>query len=330
MIRLPARDRSPETSKRPLLIYLQAILPSLNPVERLIAQYVLDDPERILSSSIADLRRGSGASVGSIIGFCRSLGVKGFADFKITLARELSHGELSAAQRPPENGSVFQNVFEFQSQNLRETLQLNSADELEKVARALELARRIEFFSIGMSYPVAYTASAKLKLIGLRTAAECDSHLQMINATQLRKGDVAFGISCSGSTTETVRCLEIARQGRATTLCVTNCMKSPITAPGRHGALRHSQRNQVFSSAAGLAHHPIGAGGRPVRFHRPAPQEPHPGPIAKRRHQAAWNTECERRNVQRRASFVSFFQQGRARPPPAPGHVVHWFPCIRS
>jgi RpiR family carbohydrate utilization transcriptional regulator len=227
----PARAGSPESSKRPVLIYLQAILPSLNPVERRIAQYVLDDPEKILSSSIAQMRRDSGASVGSIISFCRSLGVKGFADFKITLARELSHGGLSASQKAgSENGSVFQNVFEFQSQNLRETLQLNTADELEKVSRALELARRIEFFSIGMSYPVAYTACAKLKLIGLRASAECDSHLQMINATQLRKRDVAFGISCSGSTTETVRCLEIARQGGATTLCLTNCMKSPITA----------------------------------------------------------------------------------------------------
>ena len=222
---------SNDNSKRPLLIYLQAILHSLNPVERLIALYVLNDPERTLSSSIADVHRGSGASVGSIIGFCHSLGVKGFADFKITLARELSQGGLSAAQKAGRvNGSVFQNVFEFQSQCLSETLQLNSADNLEKVSRALERARRIEFFSIGMSYPVAYTACAKLKLIGLRAAAECDSHLQLINATQLRKGDVAFGISCSGSTTETVRCLEIARQGRATTLCVTNCMKSPITA----------------------------------------------------------------------------------------------------
>jgi RpiR family carbohydrate utilization transcriptional regulator len=229
----PASGRadSPETSKRPVLVYLQAILPSLNPVERVIAQYVLDDPERTLSSSIAELRRGSGASVGSIIGFCRSLGAKGFADFKITLARELSQVGLSASQRAGQkNASIFENVFEFQIQSLKETLQLNTAENLEKVSRALELARRIEFFSIGMSYPVAYTACAKLKLIGLRAAAECDSHMQMINATQLRKGDVAFGISCSGSTTETVRCLEIARQGKATTLCVTNCMQSPITA----------------------------------------------------------------------------------------------------
>src|SRR5262249_52176202 len=36
--------------QRPLLIYLQAILPSLNPTERQIADYVLEDPERVLSS----------------------------------------------------------------------------------------------------------------------------------------------------------------------------------------------------------------------------------------------------------------------------------------
>jgi DNA-binding MurR/RpiR family transcriptional regulator len=64
----------PEPRQRPLLIYLQAILPSLNPTERQIGDYVLEDPERVLSSSISDMRRGSGASVGSVVGFCRTLG----------------------------------------------------------------------------------------------------------------------------------------------------------------------------------------------------------------------------------------------------------------
>ena len=49
--------------QRPLLVYLQAILPSLNPTERQIGEYILEDPERVLSSSISDMRRGSGASV---------------------------------------------------------------------------------------------------------------------------------------------------------------------------------------------------------------------------------------------------------------------------
>ncbi len=220
-------------TQRPLLVYLQALLPSLNPTERQIGEYILEDPERVLSSSISDMRRGSGASVGSIVGFCRTLGVKGFASFKISLARELAQGGFSGTPRAADGqgaGSLYDSVFQFHAQSLRETLQLNSEETLDKVSRLIELARRIEFFSIGMSYPVAYTACNKLRLIGISAATQSDSHLQLIAATQLQKGDVAFGISCSGSTHETVQCLKVARENKATTLSVTNCMKSPITA----------------------------------------------------------------------------------------------------
>ena len=221
-----------EPQQRPLLIYLQAILPSLNPTERQIGDYVLEDPERVLSSSISDMRRGSGASVGSVVGFCRTLGVKGFATFKIALARELAQGGFSGTARSFDGespNSLFESVFHFHAQSLRETFQMNSEETLQKASRILELARKIEFFSIGMSYPVAYTACNKLKLIGLPATTQSDSHLQLIAATQLRKGDVAFGISCSGSTHETVHCLQTARDNKATTISVTNCMKSPIT-----------------------------------------------------------------------------------------------------
>src|ERR1700745_1115738 len=99
----PAGAEAVRSHKRPLLVYLQGILPSLNPTERLIAEFVLADPERILSSSIAEIRNGSGASVGSIVGFCRTLGLKGFANFKIALARELAQGGLPGS--PDSNGS---------------------------------------------------------------------------------------------------------------------------------------------------------------------------------------------------------------------------------
>jgi RpiR family transcriptional regulator, carbohydrate utilization regulator len=219
-------DESETDAKRPLLVYIQAIQASLNPTERLIAEYVLADPERVISSSIADMREGSGASVGSIVGFCRRLSLKGFANFKIALARELAQGGLSAAEAQ-QNGSVFEKVFHAQS--LMETLQINQPETLERAAHAIEKARRIELFSIGISYPVAYTALCKFHLIGLPASTEFDSHMQLIAATQLRKRDVAFGISCSGTTRETVRCLEVAQEKGATTICLTNAMKSPIT-----------------------------------------------------------------------------------------------------
>jgi RpiR family carbohydrate utilization transcriptional regulator len=226
-----SKVRDPKTrsdAKAPLLTYLKGMLTSLKPIDRLIAECVLADPERVVTASIAEIKQQSGASVGSIVGFCRRLGLEGFADFKITLARDLAQSGLPAGEEQY-NGSLFENVFRFHTDNLQETLRINAEATFERVAQALEKAHRIEFFSIGLSYPVAYTASSKLLLIGLPAAAQFDSHIQLITATQMKAGDVAFGISCSGTTRETVQCLEVARSKGATTICLTNAMKSSIS-----------------------------------------------------------------------------------------------------
>ena len=119
------------------------------------------------------------------------------------------------------------------------------------MAQAIEKARRIEFFAIGFSYPVAYTASCKFLLLGLQTTAHADSHIQLIGATQLKAGDLAFGISCSGTTQETVQCLEVARAKGATTVCLTNAMRSPIT---EHSDLRlYATPSEIMYFQAPLA-----------------------------------------------------------------------------
>jgi RpiR family transcriptional regulator, carbohydrate utilization regulator len=215
-------------AKRPILLYLQGILGSLNPTERLIADCVLADPDRFITSAIADIKNSSGASVGSIVAFCRRLGLKGFADFKIALARDLAQSGLPTGNSK-QKGSLFERVFQFQAQSLAETLKINPETTLQQVANALEKAHRIELFSIGLSYPVAYTAYCKFQLIALPASAQFDSHIQLIAAAQMKTGDVAFGISCSGTTRETVQCLQVAKTKGATTICLTNAMKSAIT-----------------------------------------------------------------------------------------------------
>jgi len=222
-INVPLVDR-----KHPLLASLRGVLASLNPTDRLIADCVLADPETVISSSIAQFSRECGASVGAIVGFCRRQGLKGFADFKIALARDLAQSSFSAgdAQR---NGSIFEQAFHFHAQSLVETLQLNPPTSFERVAQVLGKARKIEFFSMGLSFPVAYTAYCKFQLIGLHASSQFDSHIQLIAATHLKVGDVAFGISCSGTTRETVQCLEVAKRNGVTTICLTNALNSPIT-----------------------------------------------------------------------------------------------------
>ena len=147
-------------SRRPLLVYLQGVLASLKPTERLIAECVLADPERIVTSSIAEIGQISGASVGSIVGFCRRLGLKGFGDLKIALARELAQSGMPAAESA-QNGSLFEKVFQFHAKSLIETSKANPPEVFERAVQLIRKSRRIEFFSIGLSYPVAHTAYSK-------------------------------------------------------------------------------------------------------------------------------------------------------------------------
>src|SRR5580700_7118130 len=94
---LKHQSLSAKGPERPILAYLQGILASLNPTERLIADCVLADPEKVVTASIVELTRKSGASLGSIVSFCQRLGLKGFAEFKIVLARELTFSSLPPA-----------------------------------------------------------------------------------------------------------------------------------------------------------------------------------------------------------------------------------------
>ena len=218
----------PQEGKRPLLAYLRGVMASLNRTDRLIAECVLADPEKVITSSVAELSQSCGASVGAVVGFCQKLGLKGFVDFRIALARDMAQAGLPAGDGR-ESDTLFEKVFRFHAQSLVETLQVNPPSSFERAAQAMEKARRIEFFSIGLSFSVAHTASAKFLLLGMPATAQFDSHLQLISATQMKAGDLAFGISLSGTTRETVQCLEVAQSKGATTICLTNAMKSPIT-----------------------------------------------------------------------------------------------------
>lgn len=239
---------------RPLLTHLQSILISLSRVERRVGEYILEDRQRVLSSSIDDIHHGSGASAGAISAFCRVVGAKGFTNLKIRMARELAQVRLVQSPREriePVSPCVFESVLQFHARSLGDLVHLNSQETLEEVSRIIQMARRVEFFSIGMSYPVAYTACNMLRLIGVPAAIQSDSHLQVIAARQLNEGDVAFGISCSGCTHETVQCLKIARDYQPTTLCITNCQMSPVT--GNSDLVLYATPSEVDELGAPLA-----------------------------------------------------------------------------
>ncbi len=69
----------------------------------------------------------------------------------------------------------------------------------------------------------------KLFRLGLNTRFQTDSYLQLMEAALLKDGDVALGISQSGSSTDPILTMQLAKQNGASTICITGNVRSPIT-----------------------------------------------------------------------------------------------------
>lgn len=204
----------------------------LSETEKKICDYIIENQKHIIRLSISEVADNTNTSESTVLRTCRKLGYRGFQDFKITLAQELVSTKDTIFEESNENDTCM-TIFEKECERISNTLILTkkviSGEELEAAAEAILTARRIVVFGLGNSASVAMDMAHKFTRLGFNIVASTDSHLQIMLGCGLEPGDVAIGISHSGSSRDVVEALENAKKSGATTICITNYGKSPIT-----------------------------------------------------------------------------------------------------
>lgn len=213
------------------LIRIRSSMPGLFAAEQRVAEAVLADPEAVLTSSVTELAGRSGASEATVVRLCRSLGYKGYQDFKISLARDLVspikslHEELEEGDPPAE---VAQKVFRSHIQSLEESLAALDGEVFSRAVELLTKAGRIFFIGVGTSAPNVLDAHNKFFRLGFDTLAQTDSHLQVMQAALLGPGDVVVAISHSGQTRDPIETVKVAKAKGARAIALTNAALSPL------------------------------------------------------------------------------------------------------
>lgn len=214
------------------LARLRGMFPALTTAESRVAEYILEHSQEIIHLSITELAERANSAEATIFRLCKRLGYGGYQAFKIALASDLVtpmqniHEEIS-----PDDSlhTIVAKVFHSNMEALQDTLKVLSEDSLQKAVEALNQATRIEFYGLGGSAPIAMDAYHKFMRFGTACVALTDSHLQIMSAALLAPGAVVFGITHSGSNKDIVESFETARKAGATTICLTNFSRSPIT-----------------------------------------------------------------------------------------------------
>ena len=219
-----------------ILDTIGALQNSLTKTEKKIAHAILSQPDLLSQCSLSEVASQLDVGEATFIRFCRTLGFKGYTDFKLDLAIELATQEkessalldtdVSEIDTPKEIAVKLQATL---SNVTSETINLIDYEELEKVVDELRRANRIFLFGVGSSGLTAEDAKHKLMRIGLQTDAVTNNHFMYMQASLLKEGDVVIGISHSGYSEETTKALRIARENSAVTVAITHNLRSPIT-----------------------------------------------------------------------------------------------------
>lgn len=216
-----------------ILSRIRELQPDLPPKASQIAARIIAQPETFVHTSITDVAETCGVSEGTIVSFCRRVGVRGFQELKILLARDLIEPVRliqEDLQRGDDPATVTDHIFAAHAASLHETRRLLSMESLAQAAKLLRGAERIEVYGIGSSAPIAQDLSYRLLQLGLAANAVVDSHVQAVSAGMTGPSVATVTVSHSGSTVETVLATQLARDAGARTIGITRLGKSPLAA----------------------------------------------------------------------------------------------------
>jgi DNA-binding MurR/RpiR family transcriptional regulator len=223
----------------------------LSPAEQRVARAVLGDPRHVFEMSVTELAAFSEASVGTVVRFCQRVGLRGFQDLKMKLAREAVPVQREHEVGPSDGaGEILRKVLTGTARALDEAAVDPAV--LDRIVERLVVARRIVFAAVGTSAPLAADISYRLTTIGLPATFPADVHVQHVTARMLGPQDVCFAISHTGSTTETLAVTRAAAQAGATTVALTSFLDSPLTGMVHHllvaGSRETSYRIEAMTS----------------------------------------------------------------------------------
>ncbi|TCZ75611.1 MurR/RpiR family transcriptional regulator [Paenibacillus albiflavus] len=217
-----------------ILLKLRDMKDSLTPVERMVAEYILDNMEEIPHLSIKNLAQLSKTSDASVLRFCKTMGYSGYRSFIVSISASL--GSMDEQQDDPytdiqpgdDLSIIINNISRNNCKSIEDTLSVINRNEIARAVDALRECNRIVFFGIGASGLVALDADQKFSRINKMCRTCTDGHSQLESAILLEKGDVAIFISNSGETVEILESLEIAKKSGALTVAITKYNKSQL------------------------------------------------------------------------------------------------------
>lgn len=201
--------------------------------EKKLADYMLTNQDGLAYLSISQLAESAGVADATVSRFCRRLGFKNFAEFKLTAANaslrfKPANNPLSGQIEQTDSvENICKKLFSAEMDAIGQTMEVLDPNAVSRAADLLENAPRVLCMGQGGSMLIAQEAAHLFSTVDNRFIPVIDSHMQAIAAATMDPGDVILFFSYSGSTRAMTETLALARKHQGKVILVTRFPHSP-------------------------------------------------------------------------------------------------------
>jgi len=217
---------------------LQNLLSALNQMPescRNVAQYIVENPQRVASFSIGELAELTASNKTAVGRVCQLSGYRGYRELRAALLENrglLRGAELlgfdvpSGANATSDILEIAREVIKINLGVLQETLTLLDEDSLRTAADRILGAKHVFLIGFGSSAPVAQDTYQRFLRLQIPSSACSDAHVLASIAANINPTDVLFCVTYSGESRDVIEALESAKERRATTVVLTSVPRS--------------------------------------------------------------------------------------------------------
>lgn len=193
--------------------------------ERQIGEFVLENRDFVIESSVQDLAKAIGVSPAAIVRFSKKVGFKGFSNMKMLLAQDKSPQKpivFDAIIQESDSLDTLMDKARLSNLNTTDlTYKLLDRETYNETVNRLIGARRIYLTGIGASHLVATDMFQKLVRIDQNVICVEEYNLFLSSLANATSEDVLLGFSYSGQTPEVLYAFELAKEKGMYTSAVT-------------------------------------------------------------------------------------------------------------
>jgi DNA-binding MurR/RpiR family transcriptional regulator len=208
----------------------------MNGAQKRLGRYLQDDSSALLVSNVSDLANAVGVSKATVVRFAKSLGYKGFPEFKRDIQKEMRR-KLRAASRMEQtfaelgnDENIFAKLIKRDIELLQETLQAATLPDFHKAVELIWRARKVYIIGLNASMALAYLLHFRLVRV------KKESHwVFLTGGTSLLeqlafmgREDVLIAIDFVNVPREVQTALQYAKKVGAPILGITDFPSSPI------------------------------------------------------------------------------------------------------